>query len=353
MIESLIWHIKNFLSSEKLVILPLSIGVSFIFSVAFIMISMPILTRFGIIDRPSARRAHKTPTVRGGGIALVFSFIFTLFFVDMNASHQISIMPLIIPVAILALVSFADDVREVSIIFRLLIHFLCAYLCVNFFISPHLIFRGEVSPALDIFLCVFALVGFTNIYNFLDGIDGISAMQSIHLSLTAIILCIIRDKVIINIDIVFYISSILLGCSIAFLLFNWNPARIFIGDVGSTFLGLLHGLNLLIIASSSERLFLASSIASLYYIGDGGITILIRLCKGEKIWEPHLNHFFQQAVRKGMTQREIVLKISACNFILLILAVSSIYVPHISIILSILVTSFILVHFHYDKLIAK
>ncbi|MDX2049592.1 MAG: glycosyltransferase family 4 protein [Rickettsiaceae bacterium] len=319
---------------------------SFLISIVCILATMPILRKCGIVDVPSSRRAHLRPTIRGGGISLVIAFVITLIFISCNSHGRIIPAAIVNPVLMVSVVSFWDDVVGISVVNRLVVHFVSSYLCVSFFISPYLIFRGELHPLLDMTLCVIALVSFINIYNFLDGIDGISAMQSIHLSITAIVLCILRDKVIINVDTVFYVSSILLGCSLGFLLFNWNPAIIFMGDVGSTFLGMLHGLNLLIIASSSERLFLASTIASLYYIADGGLTILIRLMRGEKIWLPHLNHFFQQAARKGMSHAEIVTKISVCNIILLALAVLSIYTPHVAIVLSVITVAYILIHFH-------
>jgi UDP-N-acetylmuramyl pentapeptide phosphotransferase/UDP-N-acetylglucosamine-1-phosphate transferase len=349
MIESLIWHLNNFLMSEKVLFLPASISMSFCIAVLSIILCIPILKKIGMVDNPSQRRAHKNPTIRGGGVAFVIAFIATFYFVAVFSEAKNISFFILIPVTILGIVSFSDDAKGMPILVRLLVHFIAAYLCIKFYLGNNLIFRGEISPNIDFFLSVISLAAFINIYNFLDGIDGISAFESIHLSMTAIILCIIREKVIINVDIVFYISSILLGCSIAFLLFNWHPAKIFMGDVGSTFLGLLHGLNLIIIAASSERLFLAASIASLYYISDGGITILIRLMKGEKIWLPHLNHFFQQAVRKGMSHKEVVLKIGLCNFILMILSVSSLYVPHLAIILSIITVTYTLVHFHDAK----
>jgi UDP-N-acetylmuramyl pentapeptide phosphotransferase/UDP-N-acetylglucosamine-1-phosphate transferase len=349
MIESLIWHLNNFFKSEKLLFLPASITMSFVIGVLSIILFIPLLKKIGMVDNPSERRAHKNPTIRGGGIAFVIAFIFTFCFIAFFSNGRNISFLILIPVSILGIVSFGDDIKGMPILVRLLVHLFAAYLCIKFYFGNNLIFRGEIGANIDFFLAVLSLAAFINIYNFLDGIDGISAFQSIHLSLSAIILCIIRDKVIINVDMVFYISSILLGCSIGFLLFNWHPAKIFMGDVGSTFLGLLHGLNLLLIAASSERLFLAASIASLYYISDGGITILIRLMKGEKIWLPHLNHFFQQAVRKGMSHKEVVCKIGICNFILLILSVSSLYVPHLAIIFSILTVTYILVHFHDAK----
>ncbi len=350
MFESLTWHIQNFIHSPKLYLLPLSIISGTTLVVIFILITIPILRKYNIVDIPSTRRVHKKPTVRGGGIALVFAFLFSIYLVDEYTNEQCNMSNLLLPISLLGIISFIDDVKGLGIFIRLGSHFIASYLCLSAYLYPHLIFRGELIPPIDMFLSVVALVSFLNIYNFLDGIDGISAIQSIHLSLTTLILCILRDKVIINIDIVFYSSSILLGCSIGFLFFNWHPASLFLGDVGSTLLGILHGMNLLIIAASSERLFLAATISSLYYIADGGITILIRIINKEKFWLPHLNHFFQQAGRKGMSNTEVVKKVGICNIILLALSVMSIYLPHISIIFSLLTVTYTLVHFQHDKL---
>ena len=129
------------------------------------------------------------------------------------------------------------------------------------------------------------------------------------------------------------------------LSFNWQPARIFIGDVGSISLGFLLGLCLMCLAMSSWHLFTASFISSLYYLADGGGTILIRLGRGEKIWQPHVKHFFQKAVRKGMSHSLVVRKISLCNFTLFILSISSLYLPAISIIISLIIVLITLIHF--------
>ncbi len=346
MIESLQWHIDNFLHSPKVWLLPTSILCSFGLSVILLLIFMPILDKLNIVDKPNSRRAHLRPTIRGGGIALVIAFVMTISAISTSMDTNFSLAPLLFSVLCLGFVSFLDDVIDLSIITRLSAHFIVSAICVLYYISPQMLFRGELHPLIDMILCVIGIVFAVNIYNFLDGVDGITAAQSIHLSITIIVLCIIRDKVIINIDVVFYSSAVLLGCALAFLIFNWNPARVFLGDVGSTFFGMIYGLNMLIVATSSNKLFLAAFISCLYYIADGGITILIRMLKGEKIWLPHLNHFFQQARRKGMNAQEIVIKIALCNSILFFLSVLSIYLPHLAIMLSIFTISCILIHFH-------
>jgi UDP-N-acetylmuramyl pentapeptide phosphotransferase/UDP-N-acetylglucosamine-1-phosphate transferase len=144
------------------------------------------------------------------------------------------------------------------------------------------------------------------------------------------------------------IATLVLASSIGFIIFNWYPAKIFLGDVGSISLGFLLGLCLLLIAASNINLFVAVIIASLYYLADGGLTILIRLFHREKIWEPHLQHFFQKAVKKGMSHNKIVNRIIICNLLLMLLAINALYFPIISIILASAVVTLILVSFIED-----
>ena len=172
-----------------------------------------------------------------------------------------------------------------------------------------------------------------------------TSVESIHLSITMMILCILKFDTIINVDLIIVIILITLSCSISFLIFNWHPAKIFLGDVGSISLGFLLGFCLLLISASSTNLLIACIIASLYYIGDGGGTILIRLINKEKIWEPHLKHFFQKAVVNGMHTKQIIKRIIICNFLLMLLSINALYYPIISFISALLVIFITLIKF--------
>ncbi|MDC0864906.1 UDP-phosphate alpha-N-acetylglucosaminyltransferase [Rickettsiaceae bacterium] len=234
------------------------------------------------------------------------------------------------------MLSFLDDISHVFIPFRLFIHILCSCLAVMWLIHPNTILHYEIPVILDLAIGTFALLSFLNIYNFLDGIDGITVSESMHLSCTILILCMLGYDIIPNVDIIIIVSTIILGWSLGFICFNWQPARIFLGDVGSISLGFLLGICLLTVASASAKLFVACVIAALYYIADGGMTLLIRIVKGERIWEPHLQHFFQKAVRKkGQTHAFVVRRIIRCNIMLMLFAVNSLYYPALSIICAI------------------
>jgi UDP-N-acetylmuramyl pentapeptide phosphotransferase/UDP-N-acetylglucosamine-1-phosphate transferase len=228
---------------------------------------------------------------------------------------------------------------------RLVVHIATSAFIVYHFLSPGILFSSALPTIVERGIFIICLVSFLNIYNFLDGIDGITASESIHLSITILILCWLSNDIIAQIDLIIAVATLVLACSVAFMYHNWHPAKIFLGDVGSITLGLLLGLCLMLIASSSLKLLIACIIACLYYIADGGITILIRLLRREKIWLPHLNHFFQKAVRLGMSHKEITLKIALCNFSLMLLSISALYFPIVAIILAILVIAITLIHF--------
>lgn len=294
-----------------------------------------VMARFGVVDVPGDRRAHDKIIPRGGGagLVLIYSLIFPLFEYLYGGTlvYSQKILQVFIPIA---LVSFWDDIYELSISFRLFMHCLCSSLAVISLIQPFSLLHSELLY-IDFAISTIILVVFLNLYNFLDGIDGISASESIHLSCTILILCALRADLIPSAGFVIVTATVILGWSTGFIFFNWHPARIFAGDVGSISLGFLHGICLILIATASWHLLVSCAIAALYYITDGGLTIVIRLAGGEKIWEPHLKHFFQKAVKNGRNHSEVVGRIIKCNFVLMILAVSALYYPILSIILAI------------------
>ncbi|WP_417905214.1 UDP-phosphate alpha-N-acetylglucosaminyltransferase [Candidatus Tisiphia endosymbiont of Micropterix aruncella] len=331
------------------------INYSFLFLLSFIATSfltwllISSLPSFGVVDIPDPRRVHSRITPRGGGLAIVIVVIIALiayeYFGAKTLINSIKIVPLLL---IISTISFLDDLISIPIFVRLIFHIICSTIAIFLFLSPAVLFHHELPLYIDFVLSIIGLIVFLNIYNFLDGIDGISGAESIHLSITILILCYLKSDIIININFIIMLNIIILACSIGFLIFNWHPAKIFLGDVGSISLGFLLGLCLLLISASSVHLFVASSIASLYYLADGGLTILIRLVNKEKIWQPHLKHFFQKAVRNGKSHREVVSRIIICNILLMILSIISLYFPLLSIIFAILVVMVTIINFAHE-----
>lgn len=322
----------------------------FVFSLLFCLLityyAIGIFNYFGIVDRPSARRAHAKVTPRCGGVSIVLTFCLGLAISDKieNDSFFLSLR-VIGPLLVVAFISLLDDIWDISILLRLITHIIVSGIILYLFLYPRTLFYNELPEWLDYVLSLFLLTTFINIYNFMDGIDGITSVESIHLSITIIILSLLRYDTIIHVHFVVVMATLVLGCSIAFIYYNWSPSKIFLGDVGTISLGLIIGLCLVLIAASEQKLFVSVIIACLYYIADGVGTILIRITKLEKIWLPHLNHFFQKAVRKNMSHKEVSTKIAICNFILMLLSISALYYPILAIAMAIICVTILLIHF--------
>lgn len=318
---------------ESLIAIPILL-LSFLLCMMVTYFLIIFFPKMGLVDKPDNRRLHMDATPTAGGVAVVFSFMLGFILLDYKLysfAYSLYILP---PIAILSSICLYDDIYEIPVSVRLAAHLSVAAFLVYKFLLPHQLFHGELGKYEDFILAFFALAGFCNIYNFMDGIDGITVSESVHLSLTIIILSILRYDVIIYVDLVLLIAVLVLVCSLAFSFYNWHPASIFIGDVGAISIGMLLGFCLMLIAASAMKLFVAVIIASLYYLADGGLTIIIRLFKGERIWLPHLNHFFQQAIRKNIPRKKITIDIILCNYWLMLLSISSLYYSVLSLALA-------------------
>lgn len=122
-----------------------------------------------------------------------------------------------------------------------------------------------------------------------------------------------------------WLGATLAAAAVGFLVWNWPPSRIFLGDVGSVPIGFLLGFLLLALAARGYGA--AALILPAYYLADATLTILRRLLRGEKIWRPHSQHFYQQAVRGGLSHAQVSLAVLAANLVLIALAVLSLTAP--------------------------
>lgn len=276
-------------------------------------IVLAYLRHRAILDHPNGRSSHQTPTPRGGGLAV------TLVAVSAMAAHGLSadrmdLTWLAIGALILAVVSWIDDLRSLSARLRLLVQFTAVAVTLPWLIQDGSITGGILPYWVEMPLAAIAWVGFVNFFNFMDGIDGISGVEaaSIGIGLYSLGLMGVAVPPV-------SAGLIIAAAAIGFLVWNWHPARIFLGDVGSVPLGFLLGGLLLQLAAAG---FWASAvILPLYYLADAGITLTHRLLRGEKIWEAHREHFYQKAVQGGHRHSGVSTAIALANVILIALAV--------------------------------
>ncbi len=273
-----------------------------------------------MLDHPNTRSNHQLPTPRGGGIAIMLAIVLAYWWCGEDHTTELNII--LGCAVILAIINFLDDKFNISIIWRFALELIACIIVVSGIDCELLILKNYLPVFLEKSIMVIALLWFTNNFNFMDGIDGIAASQSIHIALNVGLLSFLYCLELTT------ISLIIASANAGFLVWNWQRAKIFMGDVASIPLGFILGCFLLKIAT--HGMLVASIIIALYFIADGLITLLRRLFNKEKIWQAHSKHFYQRAVRAGASHQSVVLKIILCNCFLSIVAILSLDFPIIA-----------------------
>ena len=247
------------------------------------------LERRAILDRPVERSAHSLPTPRGGGLALMPVLLVAWLGVAALGRAPDGAYGVAMAAGGLALVSWRDDLRGLPAGLRLLAHVVAVLVGLGFL--PPTVFQGLLPPWLDRAAAMLLWVWFVNLFNFMDGIDGITGIETVALGI-GMPLVAARAGLADDGSAVLALSAA--AGALAFLRWNWHKARLFLGDVGSVPLGYLLGFLLLHLAA--RGLWAPALILPLYYLGDASLTLLQRLLRGERFWEAHRRHFYQRAL---------------------------------------------------------
>ena len=293
------------------------------------------LTSRALLDHPNDRSSHVRPTPRGGGLGLIPAIV--LVWLGMAVSIGAAWQPaplgaLVAAIALVAAVSFVDDMRGLPALPRLAVQLLAAALTLPWLNEGGPVFQGLLPPMADRALSILLLVGFINFFNFMDGIDGISGIEagSIGLGTAAVLLLggttlAVPLAVPLDMDPALVLAASVLGGAVGFLVWNWHPARLFLGDVGSVPLGLICGLLCLILAQRGA--WAAALILPSYYLADAGLTLLRRLLRGERIWQAHREHFYQRASAGGMGHARVAGAVALAQGTLIGAALLSVSAP--------------------------
>ncbi len=281
------------------------------------------LNRRQILDRPNDRSSHTIPTPRGGGLAIMMAVCG----VGLCYAFAFSDQPLRIVVPVLgalslAGLSFLDDVKTLPASLRLFVQLVACFGLLAFLwdgVPASMPLLGAWLPegfagAFEFVLTGFAWVWFLNLYNFMDGIDGIAGVETASLGGAIVLASLILPASLDGVA----LGCAFIGASLGFLRWNWHPAKIFMGDVGSVPLGFLLGWLLLELAWAGA--WLLALLPPLYYVVDATVTLIRRLLRGEKIWQAHRCHFYQQAVQKGRSHADVARAVLWANLALLLLA---------------------------------
>ncbi|MGY1950836.1 MraY family glycosyltransferase [Pseudomonas pergaminensis] len=270
-----------------------------------------------LIDVPNARSSHTVPTPRGGGVAIVLSFLLLL-----PVLSLFSLLPwtfaweLLGAGAGIAVLGFLDDHGHIAARWRLLGHFSAAVWAV-FWLGgvPPLTILGVVFDMgwVGTVLSLFYLVWMLNLYNFMDGIDGLASIEAISVCLSASLIYVLMDFSMLA------WAPLLLAFTVAgFLYWNFPPAKIFMGDAGSGFLGVTLGIFSLQAAWTSPSLVWIWLILMGVFVVDATFTLVRRLVRGDKVYEAHRSHAYQYASRQFGRHLPVTLTVGLVNVVWLL-----------------------------------
>lgn len=283
---------------------------------AGVLASMPAtierLRRQGQIDRPDPRRLHETPTPRGGGLPMIVGIGLGGIALNLVHGDGAAWAPVWAGAALLAAVSFADDRRGVTPAVRLLAQFVAVGIAIGLGpIDPARILP-DLPPFVSTAVTVLSLVWFVNLYNFMDGADGIVGVETVGISVGLLSVLWLAPAALGSTSAA--MALVVLAAILAFLRFNWHPARVFMGDIGSVPLGFIVGWLLLDLAANGY--VAAALLLPGYFIADATITLAARLARGERIWLAHRQHFYQRAVSGGLSHAQVAGRVALADAVL-------------------------------------
>lgn len=262
-----------------------------------------IALRRSILDIPNERSSHVAPTPRGGGAAIVAVCVagWVVFGLQSGEGGWLAACALGV-----ALVSAVDDVRPLGTGLRMGVH-LAAAVALGLAVGGWETIEAPVGELglglLGLPLAVFWLVGLTNAYNFMDGIDGIAATQAVVGGAGWALAGAWLGNPFVSLS-----GGLVAGGSLGFAIHNWPPARIFMGDVGSAFLGFVFaGLALY----GEGRLPLASLLFVWPFVFDAAYTFVRRAARGENVFKAHRSHLYQRLVIAGWSHRRTTMVYAA------------------------------------------
>jgi UDP-N-acetylmuramyl pentapeptide phosphotransferase/UDP-N-acetylglucosamine-1-phosphate transferase len=273
---------------------------------------IPILRRQDVLDHPNARSSHRVPTPRGGGIAVIAVVLLTWLLLYRAGSVTAGLISISLGTGVLAAVSWVDDLRGLSAGIRLLAHLIAVVIGLLALPEGHNRLESWLGPTLYLVGLGALWIWWINLFNFMDGIDGLAASEAAAVGSGVLLFAMIgvgEDPPLA------LCAAGLFGAVTGFLWWNWSPARIFLGDVGSVSLGYLSGF--LLLGSAARGYWKIALVLPLYFLADATITLLRRLLRGERIWQAHRQHFYQRAVRDGLGHSAVVKRVILADLLLI------------------------------------
>ena len=277
-------------------------------------LALRVLRKYEIYDRPNARSLHATATPRGGGAAVVVVVLVAWILLDWPPDR--GEVALIVAAVVIAALGALDDLKGLDWRVRLGAQAGAVALAVFGGAWSPIILGGEWAW-LERAVVALAWLWFVNLYNFMDGIDALAASQTAWIGLGVVAVALtagfgagLAAK-----------SAVLAGAALGFVAWNWHPARIFLGDVGSVTLGFLVAALLTELAGNGA--LAAAIILPGFFLFDASATLIRRFWRGKPFWQAHKDHAYQRAVQAGMSHTGVVVRVGILNLTLVALALAS------------------------------
>jgi len=262
-----------------------------------------------LLDIPNARSSHTRPTPRGGGLGIVIGVLvgaWSLFATQIISMPLLEIAAISLGAGIVALIGWLDDIGRLPYRIRLVVQAISSAIilaAIGYFHTITVPFAGDIYLySIGIPFTLLWIMGLTNAYNFMDGIDGIAGGQAVVAGLGWVIIGFMGEQSFVGL-----VGVLLAASSLGFLFHNWPPARIFMGDVGSAFIGFTLAVLPLLASQKNPRLMVAGMLLLWPFLFDTTFTLVRRLLNKENIFVAHRSHIYQRLVIAGYSHRFVTL----------------------------------------------
>jgi Fuc2NAc and GlcNAc transferase len=272
----------------------------------------------GVLDYPNVRSSHHHPTPRGGGLGIAITTVAALWLLWLN---NLVDWPLFSVIALggglVAVTGAIDDVKSLSVPVRLAVHLLVAGASIYQLQWVGTVQVGNHFVELGIFGYVLGLLGIVwtlNLFNFADGIDGFAASEAIFITCAWLILELLGGDEPGSSGTIIVFA----GACAGFLLWNWPPAKIFMGDIGSGFLGFVIAVLALHAAQEDPAALFVWLTLGAAFFADATVTLIRRMLRGAAISQAHHSHAYQILARRWNSHRAVTLAVLGLNIVILL-----------------------------------
>lgn len=304
----------------------------FVFTFFGIKFLLKWLKQKQILDVPNERSSHQTPTPVGGGLVIVIVTL-SLYFIFLSINEKEIPWSYFGGAILISIISWLDDLYSVPVILRFISHSAATLLVIlasGINNDLYLPFSGVIHLGNFAYIVWFLwIVWFINAYNFMDGIDGIAGIQAVNAGFAWSVISYLQ-----GFPDVGTFGLIIAFSGFGFLILNWQPAKIFMGDVGSAFLGYTFAVFPLLLDGNKESSTVYYLVTAVLFVSlfvfDTVITFFTRLLKGEPVWKAHRSHLYQKLTIKGYSHQKVSLVYGLLTLGIILLTVLNLYLHLLS-----------------------